>query len=200
MLSYLKGKLTEKSPTNVTIDINGIGFNIIIPVSSYDKLGNLGENAEILTYLHVREDALILFGFVSREEKELFEMLLSVSGIGPKLAIGILSGVSVDEFRNYIYNKNLAALTAINGIGKKTAERLILELFDKVSKQMGSKDVRSPGTTENYEVRNQAIQALCTLGYARNLAEKSVSSVLFASNESRPLEEIIKRSLKIISK
>ena len=200
MLSYLKGKLAEKNPTNITIDINGIGFNIIIPISSYDRLGNLGEDAEILTYLHVREDALILFGFVTREEKELFEMLLSVSGIGPKLAIGILSGVSVDEFKNYIYNKNLSALTSISGIGKKTAERLVVELFDKVSKQIVLKETRPAQITENYEIRNQAVQALCTLGYARNLAEKSVSSVLFAASESLALEEIIKRALKIISK
>ena len=200
MLSYLKGKLAEKNPTNITIDINGIGFNIIIPISSYDRLGNIGEDAEILTHLHVREDALILFGFVTREEKELFEMLLSVSGIGPKLAIGILSGVSVDEFKNYIYNKNLSALTSISGIGKKTAERLVVELFDKVSKQIVSKETRPAQVSENYEIRNQAVQALCILGYARNIAEKSVSSVLFAATESLALEEIIKRSLKIISK
>jgi holliday junction DNA helicase RuvA len=200
MLAYLKGTLVEKNPTNIIIDIHGVGFNVIIPVSSFDKLGDTGEEALILTHLHVREDAMILFGFVTKEEKELFELLLSVSGVGPKLAIGILSGAGVEEFKNYIYHKNLTALTSISGIGKKTAERLIVELFDKISKQMILKDIKPIGSSEDYEIKNQAIQALCILGYARAVAEKSVTAVLFTSAEPMALEDIIKKALKITSK
>jgi holliday junction DNA helicase RuvA len=197
MLSYLKGILTEKKPTEIVIDINGIGFQIFIPVSSYDKLGDVGAETKILTHLHVREDAITLFGFVTIQERELFELLLSISGIGPKMAIGILSSITVDEFRNSIINRNYTALTAINGIGKKTAERLVLELFDKISKSKSAQTGLS--TDSNYEIKNQAIQALCSLGFSRNVAEKSVASVILDSNQNLSVEEMIRKALKLTS-
>jgi holliday junction DNA helicase RuvA len=197
MLSYLKGILKEKKPTEIVIDINGIGFQIFIPVSSYDKLGDVGTEAKILTHLHVREDAMILFGFVTMQERELFELLLSISGIGPKMAIGILSSISVDEFRNSIINRNYTTLTAINGIGKKTAERLVLELFDKISKSKSAQTGLSADS--NYEIKNQAIQALCSLGFTRNIAEKSVASVILDSNQNLSVEELIRKALKVTS-
>jgi holliday junction DNA helicase RuvA len=197
MLSYLKGILAEKKPTEVIIDINGIGFLVYIPVSSYDKLGSVGTEVKMLTYLHVREDALVLFGFATSQERDLFELLLSISGIGPKMAIGILSSIGVDEFRNFILNRNYAALTTINGIGKKTAERLVLELFDKISKSKST--AAGPRTDNNYEIKNQAIQALCSLGFTRSVAEKSVTTVILDTNEPLSVEDLIKKALKASS-
>jgi Holliday junction DNA helicase RuvA len=195
MLSYLKGILVEKRPTEIVVDINGIGFLLIIPISSYDKLGDTGSEIKILTYLHVREDALILFGFATAPERDLFEILLSVSGIGPKMAIGILSSISVDEFRIFILNRNYAALTTINGIGKKTAERLVLELFDKLLKSKPAQ-IGQP-IDKNYEIKNQAIQALCSLGFTRTIAEKAVSTAILETHETLPVEDLIKKALKI---
>jgi holliday junction DNA helicase RuvA len=196
MLSYLKGVLSEKKPTELVIDINGIGFSVFIPVSSFDRVGEVGSEVKILTYLHVREDALILFGFATPQERELFEMLISVSGIGPRTAIGILSSISVEEFRNYIVNRNHPALTTINGIGKKTAERLVLELFDKISKSKITVQTGLP-VESNYEIKTHAVQALCSLGFSRSIAEKSVTSAILDTKDSVSVEELIKKALKM---
>jgi holliday junction DNA helicase RuvA len=196
MLSYIEGTLTEKNPTQITIDINGMGFLIHIPISSFEKIGEPGSKVKILTYLYVREDALLLYGFVTPAEKELFELLLGISGIGPRSAIGILSGISVDEFRNYILNKNYNALTLIPGIGKKTAERLVLELYDKLSRTE-FKSSTSQVTPQITEIKNQAIQALCSLGFSRSIAEKSISTVILDSGNKLSVEDMIKQALKI---
>ena len=196
MISYLKGILIDKKPTEAVVEVNGIAFSLIIPVSSFEKLGELNSEVKILTYLHVREDALVLFGFTTESERELFEILISVSGVGPKLAIGILSGVSANEFKNFILQKRYASLVAINGIGKKTAERLVVELYDKISKMDFSKAAFTPRSEQNLEIKNQAIGALCSLGYSRNVAEKSVAAAILDSNDMN-LEEIIKKSLKM---
>src|SRR5574342_491050 len=130
MIARISGSLLEKSPTRVLVEVSGIGYEILIPLSTFDKLGALGENASLYTHLHVREDALQLFGFATAAEKQLFQYLLSVTGIGPKVAQSILSGCSVETFCRYIAQNEIAALTSIPGIGKKTAERLVLELRD----------------------------------------------------------------------
>jgi Holliday junction DNA helicase RuvA len=200
MLSYIEGLLTEKNPTQITIDINGIGFSINIPISSYDKLSNTGSKVKLLTYLYVREDALTLYGFVTFQERELFELLLSISGIGPRTAIGILSGISVDEFREYILNKNYNALTLIPGIGKKTAERLVLELYDKISRTDYTRTSPSQIIDQSIEIKNQAIQALCSLGFTRAIAEKSISTAILNVSDKLPLEELIKQALKTTMK
>ncbi len=199
MIFFIKGILIEKNPTFVIIDVHGVGFGIYIPLSSFDKIGNIGEEVKLLTHLNVKEDSLTLYGFYTLEEKILFEMLIEVSGIGPRTAIGILSGISVSEFRSLILNKNHARLTAIPGIGKKTAERLVLELYDKISKNSFKSASDISTQTTNQELRVEAIQALCSLGFSRPIAEKSVNVTLMSESTGITLEELIKKALKTAS-
>lgn len=195
MISVIKGILIEKNPTYVIIDVHGIGFGVFIPFSSFDKIGNLGSEITLLTHLNVKEDSLTLYGFLTPEEKSLFEMLIDVSGIGPRTAIGIISGTTAADFKNLIINKNYTRLTAIPGIGKKTAERLVLELFDKISKS--NFKTGTDKTSDNYELRNEAVQALCSLGFSKPVAEKNINSVLMTTHSpTLSLEELIKRALK----
>jgi len=199
MISFIKGILIEKNPTFVIIDVQGVGFGIYIPLSSFDKIGNIGEEVKLFTHLNVKEDSLTLYGFFTSEEKVLFEMLIEVSGIGPRTAIGILSGISVNEFRTLILNKNYARLTTIPGIGKKTAERLVLELYDKISKSSFKTTSETSTQITNQELRVEAIQALCSLGFSKPIAEKSVNNTLMSESNTITLEELIKKALKTAS-
>src|SRR5437868_5010848 len=133
MITFLDGKLVNALPTQATVDVNGVGYEVFIPLSSYDKLPSAGQPVRILTHLHVREDAHILYGFMSASERDLFRLLVNnVSGIGPKLALAVLSGMSVNNFKAAVVNSDVTALSKISGLGKKTAERIVLELKDKV--------------------------------------------------------------------
>jgi Holliday junction DNA helicase RuvA len=134
MISYLHGRLAEKSPTEVTVDVNGVAYAVHIPLSTFEALGEIGAEVKILTYLHFREDAMQLYGFATSAERDLFKLLISISGIGPKMAQGILSGISVNELKNFILHGNFNALMSIPGVGKKTAERLVVELRDRVGR------------------------------------------------------------------
>lgn len=194
MIASLTGILKSKSPTEVLVDVNGVGYSVSIPFSTFEKLGEPNTTVTLLTYLLVREDALQLFGFSSEEERFLFRLLISVSGIGPKIAQSILSGISAKELRDYIVRGNVGALTAIPGIGKKTAERLILELREKVTGKEGSTwNVPHPSDNPG----TQALMALTSLGYSKVIAEKAVHRVLAESTaEKLTLEEIIKRALR----
>jgi len=198
MITFIKGILAEKNPTHVTIEVGGVGFGIFIPLSSFDKLGEIGSEVKLLTHLNVKEDSLTLYGFKSHEERTLFQMLIEVSGIGPRTAIGILSGTTASDFYNLVMNKNYTRLTAIPGIGKKTAERLVLELYDKISKSNLKSAPDQKSVSGNYEVRNEAIQALCSLGFSKPVAEKSVNGILMTSPSAAAMtvEELIKRALK----
>jgi|TergutMp193P3_1026864.scaffolds.fasta_scaffold163454_2 Holliday junction DNA helicase RuvA len=197
MISFIKGTLAEKNPTHIIVEVNGIGFGIFIPFSNFDKIGEIGSEIKIFTHLHVKEDSLTLYGFLYLEELTLFQMLIEVSGIGPRTALGILSGTTVNDFYNLISNKNYISLTAIPGIGKKTAERLVLELYDKVSKNIFKTlpDTKSSGG--KFELRSEAVQALCSLGFSRPVAEKSVANILMTNpSQEISLEELIKQALK----
>jgi Holliday junction DNA helicase RuvA len=200
MISFIKGILAEKNPTYIIIDVNGIGFHIFIPLSNFDKLVEIGSEIKIFTHLHVKEDSLTLYGFLYLEELYLFQILIEVSGIGPRTAIGILSGTTVNDFYNLIINKNYARLTAIPGIGKKTAERLVLELYDKVSKNMLKTLSDTKSNSGNFEIRSEAVQALCSLGFSRPVAEKSVANILMTNPSPEiSLEELIKQALKSVA-
>src|ERR1700761_597462 len=132
MITFLEGKLATALPTQATIDVGGVGYEVFIPLSSYDKLPEVGQPIEILTHLHVREDAQILYGFMGAPERDLFRLLVNhVSGIGPKLALAVLSGMSVNNFKSAVVNSDVGSLSKISGLGKKTAERIVLELKDK---------------------------------------------------------------------
>ncbi len=197
MIASLTGILKYKSPTEILIDVHGVGYNVSIPLSTYEKLGEIGSSISLLTYFHVREDAMQLFGFFSDEERRLFKLLISVSGIGPKIAQSVLSGMNVEELKSYLISGNVIALTAIPGVGKKTAERLILELRDKIGKTIADAEPLSTQGMESAAMRTEALQALTSLGYNLQIAEKSIRLVLKEAEGSNiSLEELIKRALR----
>jgi Holliday junction DNA helicase RuvA len=197
MIASLTGILKYKSPTEILIDVHGVGYTVSIPLSTYEKLGDVGSSISLLTYFHVREDAMQLFGFFSDEERRLFKLLISVSGIGPKIAQSILSGMNVEELKLYLISGNIIALTAIPGVGKKTAERLILELRDKVGKTIAESEPISALGMASAAMRAEALQALTSLGYNLQIAEKSIRLVLKETEGSNiSLEELIKRALR----
>ena len=195
MIAKLSGRLLEKSPTRILVEVNGVGYEVQIPLSTFDQLGATGDNTSVLTYLHVREDVLQLFGFATAAEKQLFQHLISVSGIGPKLAQSILSSSPVEMFCQHIAKNDIAALTEIPGIGKKTAERLILELRDRLARWMP--EMATSTTPTPSAIEEETIAALVSLGYTRSSAQKAVEQVKKESGEL-PVEELIKRALRYI--
>jgi Holliday junction DNA helicase RuvA len=195
MIAKLSGRLLEKSPTRVLIEVSGVGYEIQIPLSTFDKLDAVGDHTSVLTYLHVREDALQLFGFATAAEKQLFQHLISVSGIGPKLAQSILSSSPVEMFCRHITKNDIAALTEISGIGKKTAERLVLELRDRLARWMP--EAAGTATPPPSAIEEETIAALVSLGYTRSSAQKAVEQVKKEAGEL-PVEELIKRALRYI--
>jgi len=192
MISFLDGLLVSKSPTEITIDVNGVGYSVHIPLSTFEKLDGLNQRVKIFTYLHVREDAMQLFGFATEPERELFRLLISVSGIGPKIAQGILSGMNPVELKQCITAGNIVALTTIQGVGRKTAERIVVELRDKVGKV---EETAVPGAGKETSIRSEALSALLSLGYTRSTAEAALRTVL---NERKDLslEELIKQAIR----
>jgi len=200
MFSYLYGKLVHKNPTNIVLDVNGVGYQLNISLNTFEKLPEIESELRIYTVLIPREDSIQLYGFFDEDEKQMFEQLLSISGIGPKVAQSILSGINPDELRNYIIQGNSVALTNIPGVGKKTAERMILELKDKLTKISPPEKIISK---DKEEIRMQAYQALITLGYQKQLAEKAIRSALNeinSNNEELNIENLIKKALKELNK
>ncbi|GBC81222.1 Holliday junction ATP-dependent DNA helicase RuvA [bacterium HR10] len=200
MIAHLRGTLVQKQPTSVVIDVHGVGYEVAIPLSTYYELGEVGSTVSLLIYTHVREDALQLYGFRTPIEKELFLRLISVAGVGPKLAITILSGLSVDQLIPAIRANDLARLMAIPGVGRKTAERVIVELRDKVAAlttEEAESAYRAAAEAEAADeaVKRDVISALINLGYPRPLAEKTVAAVL-ASESDHSTEWVLKQSLK----
>lgn len=193
MIGSLRGTLRSKSPTEVTIDVNGVGYVVSVSLATSQRLGSVNEPATLLTHLHVREDAMQLFGFADDEERRLFLLLVSISGIGPRTALGILSGTSPAEFTAAIARKDHSALTALPNIGKKTAERLILELRDKVARAQEP----APTAGEPEQLRAEALMALAALGFSRPVAEKAIRQALGDATET-PLtvEELVRRALR----
>jgi len=189
MIGYLTGKIISAKPTQVLLDVNGVGYKISISINTFEKISDK-KNISLFIYTHVKEDSIALFGFYSEGEKEMFELLISISGVGPKSAISLLSGISTDDLKHAITTGNVARITAVPGIGAKTAERLILELKNKV------KDIKEEGIKPaEVSTQKEAVAALATLGYNLNNAEKAVNKIL-SEDPNCSLEELIKRSLK----
>jgi Holliday junction DNA helicase RuvA len=184
----------EKSPTKVVLDVNGIGYEVNIPVSTFEKLPELGKHARLLTHLHVREDILSLYGFWDDEDRKLFQMLISISGVGPRVGIAVLSGVSADEFVKAVANENVSILTKVPGIGKKTAQRLIMELKDKLTDGVEMSHVPAPADKLN--VVDEAVSALVSLGYRKFEAQKIVEKVARSVAELPSVEILIKKALQ----
>ncbi|MGH7496259.1 MAG: Holliday junction branch migration protein RuvA [bacterium] len=196
MIARLHGRLLEKTPTRILLDVHGVGYEISIPLSTFEALGAAGEDATLLTHLHVREDALQLFGFATAKEKQLFQLLIAVTGVGPKVAQSILSGCEVPVFCRYIQHNDLAALTAIPGIGKKTAERLVMELRDRIAPLLAPAEKTGAGKTPA-RVSEEALLALISLGYPHANAEKAMRQALVEHGDL-PVEDLIKRALRYL--
>ncbi|HJT80484.1 MAG TPA: Holliday junction branch migration protein RuvA [Chthoniobacterales bacterium] len=197
MITSLEGKLVTGLPTQAVIDVNGVGYEVFIPLSSYDKLPAAGQPVRILTHLHVREDAHILYGFMSPAERDLFRLLVNnVTGIGPKLALAVLSGMSVNNFKTAVVNSDVTALSKISGLGKKTAERIVLELKDKVGVAAAweaSSAAHAP--TPEQERANEAVLALIALGYKQVDVHRIVHD-LQQKQKAESAEELVKLALK----
>ena len=197
MIGYLRGQLIQKKPNMLLVDVHGIGYEVFIPLTSFYELPAEGNEVSLKIHTHVREDALILFGFHTQREKDLFLKLLSISGVGPKLAITILSGAQVEELAQAIAEGNLVRLTAIPGVGRKTAERLVLELkahmapFLLPEQAEASKLGGAPTPLEE-----DVLSALVNLGYPRPSAEKALAVVLRSAECERTFEEVLRNTLR----
>jgi Holliday junction DNA helicase RuvA len=197
MITFLDGKLVAALPTQAAVDVGGVGYEVFIPLSSYDKLPAVGQPIHILTHLAVREDAHVLYGFMTAAERDLFRLLVNnVSGIGPKLALAVLSGMSVNNFKNAVVNSDVAALAKISGLGKKTAERIVLELKDKLGVAAAWEAATAAhAPTPEQEQANEAVLALIALGYKQVEAHRAVRE-LQEKEPGKSAEELVKLALK----
>jgi len=200
MYQYLTGRLVEKTAAVVVLEVGGIGYQIQVPVSTFARLPELGQSVRILTHFAVREDAHVLYGFATEEERHFFRMLLSVSGIGPKMATTILSGSSLPELKRAIVDGSLAVLTGISGIGRKTAERIIVELREKIVLEERRAPKFAPGKSTTPEtVIEDSMRALVELGYRRQHAKDAIQKVLaLAESEKLTVPDLIRESLKYV--
>lgn len=194
MFAYIEGKLAHKEPAYVIIDINGVGYQIKISLNTYVAIKDL-DKVKLQTYLHIKEDAHTLFGFTNIQEKEIFLSLISISGVGPGTALMITSSLTAAELRKAIVNEDVNTIQKIKGIGAKTAQRIIIELKDKLVKEGVTGDDLIVNPQYN-TIRTEALTALTTLGISKNIAEKSIDSILKSSSNSITLEELIKQALK----
>jgi Holliday junction DNA helicase RuvA len=198
MITFLHGRLVDALPTQVTVDVNGVGYELLIPLSSFNKLPAPGQEVRLLTHLVVREDAHTLYGFMSPAERELFRLLINtVSGIGPKIALNVLSGMNVTAFRGAVANGDVKALAQISGVGKKTAERIVVELKDKV----GAADAweassAQRGLSPEDQKVNDAVLALVALGFKQLEAHESVRRAQGTLGPQATIEDLVRVCLK----
>ena len=201
MFSYIKGELAEINIDHIVIDVNGIGYQIFIPTNTLNYLPSIGESVKIHTYLYIREDAMILYGFLTKDDLEMFKLLITVSGIGPKGGLGILSALSSDDLRFAVLSGDSKAISKAPGIGAKTAQRVILDLKDKISLEEAFEQKlennKNISQSENNSVKNDAVLALTSLGYSSTESLKAVSKVEIT--EDMDVEAVLKASLKHMS-
>ncbi|MDD5233333.1 MAG: Holliday junction branch migration protein RuvA [Syntrophales bacterium] len=197
MIATIKGFLSFKSAVDVVVDVNGVGYRIFVPLSTFYELPEVGRPVTLTIHTHVKEDAFHLFGFHTSEEKQVFQMLISVSGIGPKLALSVLSGISAGELMEAVSSGNLARLTGIPGIGRKTAERMVVELKDKMRKLVPERAAAQDYREDR--IKEDAFSALVNLGY-RSSAVKSAVDEVVRDAPSATLEGLLKKALKILGR
>jgi len=201
MIERISGQIIEKTPSFCVLDCHGLGIGVHISLNSFQIIERGGDTIQLYTHLHVREDILQLYGFADLAEREIFRLLISISGVGPKLALAILSGGNSDDLRNAIANENVAMLTRIPGVGKKTAQRLILELKEKIYTQGASdllgKTTGGPPVAAPGGIAYEALQALLALGFKDSDARRKVDAVIKAAPEELTLQELVKRALKV---
>lgn len=196
MIAHLTGRILRKSPQDVVLDVAGVGYRVLIPVSTFYRLGDEGSEASLRVHTHVREDALQLYGFESAAEQSLFLCLIDVAGVGPKLALNILSGIEAPELVQALRTSDVTRLTRIPGVGKKTAERLVLELRDKMPAALPTEAASGPTAAGRF--KEDLVSALANLGYSRGEAEKGVESAQKDDGSGR-FEDLLRRALRVLS-
>lgn len=194
MISYLAGKIVEKHPTRIIVDVGGVGYEVFIPLSSYDRLPSTGDDCTVLTHHHIREDAQVLFGFMTEGERAMFSMLLATTGVGPKLALSALSGLSVRDLKAAIATGDTKCLSSISGIGKKVAARLVVELKDKISDGEAFDSIAGEEDAGD-SLSRDAMLALIALGYKQDQARKMVMDVVKSGKDAGTIEEMVRRAL-----
>jgi Holliday junction DNA helicase RuvA len=206
MIAHLSGTLLSKEPNQVIVDVGGVGYDVTIPLSTFYELDDQKSDVKLLIYTHVKEDALQLYGFMTANERKLFVLFISVSGVGPKLGIALLSHMKTDELIESIKSNNLARLTQIPGVGRKTAERLVVDLRDKMIQMSQAQVAAETGTrpeavyvSSEDTVRSDALSALLNLGYQRSAAEKAIDAALGEGGDVT-VESILRRSLKKLAR
>jgi len=201
MIASLAGRLASKQPGGVVIDVGGVGYDVLIPLSTYYQLPELDQPVSLTIHTHVRDDAIQLFGFLTKREKDAFLMLLTVSGIGPKLALNVVSSLSVDDLAAAVRDDDHRTLASVPGIGKKSAGRLALELKDKIEKLAVAPDYRSAKAEgPSSKLLDDALSALTNLGYKASDVKEVVTQVLASRNGETPLQDLIRAALKELAK
>ena len=198
MIAHLRGTILEKQPNRIVVDVGGVGYDVAVPLSTFYGLADAGGTVALRVHTHVREDAITLFGFATALELDLFERLIGISGIGPKVGLAVLSGIEPSELVTAIERGDLARLTAIPGVGKKTAERIVLELKDRLPKAHTAAPVT--GIDDAPVLRDDLVSALLNLGYHRPLAEKGVDAALKAVGRDAGFERTLKQALRELAK
>ena len=201
MITFLQGTLSESLPTQIVVDVGGVGYQVFIPLSSYDRLPLINAPVKVLTHLQIREDAHVLYGFMTTGERDLFRLLVNnVSGIGPKLALAVLSGMAVNMFKAAVVSNDISSLSKISGLGKKTAERIVVELRDKLgvaANWEAASDTHAP-KPEDLAV-NDAVMALISLGYKQVDAHKAIKQSFKPGGEVPLAEDLVRLALKILA-
>ena len=198
MIATLHGVLTEKNPSRLVIDVGGVGYEVNVPLSTFYALGEMGAEVDLRIHTHVRQETLSLFGFATRLEVDLFERLITISGVGPRLALAVLSGLEPPELLRAIQNSDIVRLQGIPGVGKKTAERISLELKDKLPANAVDEGVTTDPENDTEGIRNDVMSALLNLGYHRPLAERAVNEVL--TDKLGTFEEALRQALRELAK
>jgi len=197
MIAQICGRLAHKSPEEIIVDCNGVGYGVRVPLSTFYELPDIGEEVVLRIHTHVREDILSLYGFATAKEKELFGLLIAVSGVGPRLAINVLSGIATHDLERALQEGDVLSLTRIPGVGRKTAERMLVELKDKVF-------APGAGVAAGVQIRDgkikDALSALVNLGYQRGIAEEAIRDCVRQQGAELSLEELLKESLRLLAK
>ena len=195
MIAYVKGILAEKSPSRVIVDVGGVGYEAFIPLSTFDRLPAAGEAVKLFTYHCVREDSQLLYGFATEREREMFELVTTVSGVGPKIALAVLSGLTIGDLQLAIAEGNAKRLASVKGVGKKTAERIVIDLKDKVNPIEAVANATASSDDAKAGVVRDALLALTALGFTEDSARKQVQQVLAEDPAVSDTQTIIRRAL-----
>jgi holliday junction DNA helicase RuvA len=201
MIALINGKIAYKGISSIVVDVSGVGYRIFIPLTTFYELPEAGELVSLHVHTHVKQDAINLFGFYTIQERDLFQLMISVSGIGPKIAMNILSGIAANDLLQAISRGDLGKLISIPGVGRKMAERLILELKEKVIKKMMMEQI--PAADDQHRagemIKEDVLSALVNLGYKNNTAKDALDKVMQVSKEDVTLDQLLKKTLKILA-